>query len=97
MRESNGVAGMSCADIDSAINPATPLVSVTLIDDGTSRVTALMPDGVSDVTLETANGTQRLNVDRNVASALAPDASLSGLSWQMPDGSQGRLPLQAIS
>lgn len=86
----NHAGGGGCTDAVDAVDPAKPLVSTDYLGDGRSRVTALLVDGISSLTISNAAGTTTLPVTGNVALDTIPSGP-STLQWVTPDGSQHRL------
>jgi hypothetical protein len=67
-------ASSACTTHAAAINPGTPMVDVTHIDSG-FVVSAVVPDGVSDVVVNTKDETSTpLALKYNFASAVTTDA-----------------------
>jgi hypothetical protein len=67
VREGGGLS-VGCAPLQLAEDPATPLVATTYAGDQRVEVTALLPEGVSNPTVTTADGTVRaVPLESNVA------------------------------
>lgn len=62
------VGGMGCGPAPEHIAPGRPPISVTLIAEGTYRVTAVVPDGTTSAVVDDDNEVTRLQVADNVAS-----------------------------
>lgn len=78
-----------------ATNPKTPMVDVTIVDDG-YLVSALLPDGVSAASLETKDGSRTtLSPKRNFASIVVT-APPDHMSLATTDG-PATVPLAAIA
>lgn len=87
-RETSGVAATGCV---SATGPqTTPALNVQLVGKDLWRLVALVPDGVTDVTVATGDGERHLlDVNRNVGVALVTSVPVS-YSWVAEDGSTGQ-------
>lgn len=83
----------SCTAARGVANGATPLVSSSSSGTNGGGVRALFPDGTSQVTLETADGTNTpLTMDNNLVSANVPGVPKT-LRWSSTDGSRHSLRL----
>lgn len=85
-RGTAGGGDMACAPTSVASDPARPLTIRTALPDGDYRVTALLIDGVDQLTVTTAAaGQEILPVVNNVATGEVGGAP-ARLDWTMPDG-----------
>jgi hypothetical protein len=82
----SGSGSVGCTDPASSGDAARPLASSDAVGDNRWRVTALLVDGVSDVTLSSSEGTRPLTVDNNIATAEVSSGT-TFLRWLAPDGS----------
>jgi hypothetical protein len=86
-----GGGGMGCAPTADAINPATPVVVRGQLDHDTFVVTALLPDGIKSLQVQTSDGSLvDVPTINNVASQTVK-AQAQTLSWIDADGQQHSL------
>jgi hypothetical protein len=80
--------GSGCARLADPVIAREPVAGTTVIGRGRWQFTALVPDGIESLRLETAAGPQVLDVVDN-AVAIELDSKPTGLSWTTADGTSG--------
>lgn len=91
----NGSRSLGCALASTAADGLHPMADVTVLDDHTTRVTVLLPDGTSSVFLRPDNGVRKdLVLMKNVAAATM-DAANGVLGWTTADGTSHTMRLLA--
>ncbi len=84
VRADDGSGSDSCAP-PAGPGADRPLVAVDGDPEGT-RVTALVPNGIDELVVETATGTERLAVRDNIAAGMFPARSVRGFAYTSPSG-----------
>jgi len=87
IEDGESTSGMSCGPTPEAMDASRPPITVTTLDDGW-RVTVLVPDGTSEVTVTTRGGRKMgLAIADNIASGDVPQTP-SNVGWTDATGVQ---------
>jgi hypothetical protein len=82
--------GVGCTDLDTALDPARPQITVMAVPDGT-RLTGVFPADVKDAALVTKKGNAPLELSDGAFSVLVPQGD-GTLSWTTNGGRSHELP-----
>jgi len=81
---------VGCTDTAYAGDAAHPLIAVDSVGEGRTRVTALLVDGISSLTVTGQDDARDVRVSDNVATAVVDSGPLT-LSWTDQDGAEHRV------